>query len=104
MISINIVLNEQINTTLLKSKTFLIKDAEIRKGLIVKELKAYSKDNQSDILDFLKAEEAKNCVANIKSHWIANSICCDATKDVIEKLTQYNNIEVIGLNLLGSVL
>lgn len=98
MISINIVLNEQVNTTLLKSKTFLIKDAEIRKGLIVKELKAYSKDNQSDILDFLKAEEAKNCVANIKSHWIANSICCDATKDVIEKLTQYNNIEVIGLN------
>ena len=98
MISINIVLNEQINTTLLKSKTFLIKDAEIKKGLIVKELKAYSKDNQSDILDFLKAEEAKNCVANIKSHWIANSICCDATKDVIEKLTQYNNIEVIGLN------
>ena len=99
MISIIIVSKDQINPTLLNSKTLLIKNAEVRKGFIVKELKEYSEKTQADVLEFLKAEEAKNCVANIKCHWIANSICCDATKNVIEKLTQYNNIEVIGLNL-----
>ena len=98
MISIIIVSKDQINPTLLKSKTLLIKNAEVRKGFIVKELKEYSEKTQADIIEFLKAEEAKSCVANIKCHWIANSICCDATKDVIEKLTQYNNIEIIGLN------
>ena len=98
MISIIIVSKDQINPTLLKSNTLLIKNAEVRKGFIVKELKEYSEKSQADVIEFLKAEEIKSCVANIKCHWIANSICCDATKDVIEKLTQYNNIEVIGLN------
>ena len=98
MISINIISKHQISSNLLKSKTFLIKDSEIRKGLIIKELKSYSDKTQADIIDFLKAEESKNCVANIKSHWIANSICCEATKEVIENLAQFENIEIIGLN------
>ena len=98
MISINIISKVQIDATLLKSKTFLIKDAEIRKGIIINELKDYSERTQIDIIKFLRTEESNGCVANIKSHWIANSICCDATKDVIKKLTQFDNIDIIGLN------
>ena len=98
MISINIISKVQIDATFLKSKTFLIKDAEIRKGIIINELKDYSERNQIDIIEFLRTEESNGSVANIKSHWIANSICCDATKEVIEKLTQFDNIDIIGLN------
>ena len=98
LISVNIIFKSQINPTFLKSKTLLVKDSEVRKGIVIKEFKSYSKSTQSNILEFLKAEEEKNYVANIKSHWITNSICCDATKEVIEKLTQFDNIDIIGLN------
>ena len=54
MISINIVSKYQTSSSLLKSKTFLVKDAETRKGLIIKELKSHSDKTQTDIIDFLK--------------------------------------------------
>ena len=69
MISINIISKYQLNSNLIKSKTFLIKDSEIRKGLIIKELKSYSNKTQADIIDFLKAEESKNCCCHLHLWW-----------------------------------
>ncbi len=98
LININIVFKSQINAQDLKTKTLNIVDREIKKGIIINELKEHSKITQANVLELLKAEEAKNCVTNISCHWITNSICCDASREVIYKLSEIEDINIIGIN------
>lgn len=98
LININIVFKSQINPQDLKIKTLNIVDKDIKKEIIINELKEHSKTTQANVLELLKAEEAKNCVANISCHWITNSICCDASREVIYKLSEIEDISIIGTN------
>ena len=41
---------------------------------------------------------SKGRVANIATHWVANAISCDATKEVVEALVTHPDVLVIGLN------
>ncbi|MBR4119941.1 MAG: S8 family serine peptidase [Bacteroidales bacterium] len=98
MISINIVFKSQIDRKGLKSKTLLIKNTEIKKDVVINELKNHSQKSQTNILELLKSEEKINRVANISCHWLSNSICCDAKREVIEALSFIDEIDIIGLN------
>ncbi|MBQ3555241.1 MAG: hypothetical protein IJA09_03375, partial [Bacteroidales bacterium] len=98
MININIVFKSQIDKKGLKSKTLLIKNAEIKKNIVINELKSHSQKSQLNTLELLKSEEKINRVANISCHWITNSISCDAKREVIETLSLIEEIDIIGLN------
>lgn len=98
MININIVFKSQIDKKGLKSKTLLIKNAEIKKDIVINELKSHSQKSQLNTLELLKSEEKINRVANISCHWITNSISCDAKREVIETLSLIEEIDIIGLN------
>lgn len=98
LITINIVFKSQIEPQYLEAKTIGILNKEIKKNIIISELKEYSKNSQANVLDLLKAEELNNNVANINCHWIANSICCEASKEVIYKLSEIEDIDIIGTN------
>ena len=96
MASVNILFKSKIDADYLKSKIAAAPDKKIQRDIFVEELKTFSANAQADVLSYLQAEEANGKVANIKSHWIANVISCDATAEVIYALSQLSEIEIIG--------
>ena len=95
-VSINIVLKSQINSVRLQADKSL--DKTSRREYVVNELKSFASNAQNDILSVLQAEERIGNVENINSNWIVNSITCDATKDVIYKLSSHPDIAIISYN------
>ncbi|MBQ8760155.1 MAG: S8 family serine peptidase [Bacteroidales bacterium] len=97
-VSVNIIFDSQMNVDELREKSESTKNKEIKRKLVVEELKAFSEAKQSEVMTFLLSEERNGNVTEIKSHWLSNSINCKATSDVIYKLAQYDEIFVIGYN------
>ncbi|MBQ8222556.1 MAG: S8 family serine peptidase [Bacteroidales bacterium] len=96
-ISINIILKSQLETEYLNERS-KDTDRNIKREIIVNELKTFSEKNQQDIISILYSEEKKGNVTDIRSHWLSNSISCNATSDIINKLSQREEIFIIGYN------
>lgn len=97
-ISITIVLKSQPNSSELRAKASACRDRKMVGEVIVNELKEHSVESQATLLEFLQTEEKQGHVANIVSLWIANSVCCDATNEVIRKIASRSDIAMVGLN------
>lgn len=97
-ISVTIVLKSQPNSSELRAKATACRDRKMVGEVIVNELKEHSVESQATLLEFLQTEEKQGHVANIVSLWIANSVCCNATNDVIRKIASRNDIAMVGLN------
>ncbi len=73
-------------------------DFEAIKGLKPKEyvefLKNFSENSQRDILNYLK-RNFKDKISDLTPYWIFNGFYVKATKDVIEKLAQREDVEYI---------
>ncbi|MBQ5856415.1 MAG: S8 family serine peptidase [Bacteroidales bacterium] len=98
LIDVNIYFKSQINAKQLSQKTKRVADKSIKREIVVSELKGLSEEIQSDVLSVLKAEELNGNVAEINCLWIANSINCKATRDVIYKLSSHPDIKALGYN------
>lgn len=98
LITINIVFKSQIEPQYLEARTIGIEDREIKKNIIISELKEHSKKAQANVLELLKTEELNNSVTNISCHWITNTICCEVSREVIYKLSEIDDIDIIGTN------
>ena len=98
LVSINIVLKSQANPSRVKALAAKSKDVRIGRELMVNGLKEHSKKNQAAILEFLQNAKNEGRVANIATHWVANAISCDATKEVIGVLAAHPDVLVVGLN------
>ena len=66
-----------------------------RRDYVVKELKAFAEASQHDLMVTLKEFEQQGLVSSISSLWSANAISFTATEEVIQMLTQRNDIESI---------
>lgn len=95
-IDINIVFKSQMPTEDLLSLSFRSDNKEVRRELVVNELKQFAEQSQRDVLTFIQAEARDRKVTDIKSHWLVNSINCKATRDVIYQLASHPDIEIIG--------
>ena len=98
MVSINIVLKSQAEPARIKALAARSRDNRAARGLMVSGLKEHSKKNQAAVLDFLQKAMNNGGVANIVTHWIANAISCDATKEVVEALAAHPDVLMVALN------
>ena len=97
-VSVNIVLKSQPEPARMKALAARVKDDKAVRGLVVGGLKEHSARHQASVLDFLYKAAADGRVANIVTHWMANAITCDATKEVVEMLALHPDVLVIGHN------
>ena len=98
MIRVNIIFKSQIDIEKLKARGEDIGDKQMRRSVLVDELKLFSEEKQSDVMSILLAEERNNRVIDIKSHWISNAITCTTNRDVIFLLSEHPDIETIGID------
>ena len=98
MIRVNIIFKSQIDIEKLKARGEDIGDKQMRRSVLVDELKLFSEEKQSDVMSILLAEERNNRVSDIKSHWLSNAITCTTNRDVIFLLSEHPDIETIGID------
>ena len=66
-----------------------------RRNYVVKELTAFAEASQHDLMVTLKELEQQGLVSSISCLWSANAISFTATEEVIQMLTERNDIESI---------
>ena len=98
MISVNIILKSQMNFNNLRNRAENINDKDVRRNVLVDELKNFTEKEQQEILSILNAEQRSNNVKNLSCHWLANYINCTTTSSVIYQLSQHPDILIIGYN------
>ena len=96
MIPVNIVFKSQIDLAKLRTRAAATLDKNVKRDMLVDELKLFSEERQQEVLSILKAETRSSKVTNIKTHWLSNAISCTASSDVIYLLSKHPDIEVIG--------
>ena len=96
LIDIQIYFKSSIDSKQLNQATRKAQTKSEKKEFVINELKTYSKDVQSDVMEILKAEELSGNVSDIHNLWIVNSINCKASRSVIYKLSSHSDIKVIG--------
>ena len=96
LIDIQIYFKSNINSDRLNQASRKAQTKSEKKEIVVSELKAYSENIQADVMNILKAEELSGNVADIRNLWIANSISCKASKDVIYRLSSHPDVKIIG--------
>ena len=96
--SITIVLKSQPEPSAIRAKVAASRGMKVAGEVVVSELKKHSINSQTPLMTYLQSEEANGRVANISSLWIANTVCCDAVREVIYELALRNDIAIIGCN------
>ena len=96
MIRVNIILKSQMNLNNLRSRAANVVDKEVKRNILVDELKTFAEKEQQDILSILNAEHRNMSVKNVSSHWLANYINCEVTRDVISLIAQHPDVYMIG--------
>ena len=96
MIPINIIFKSQIDLKKLRTRADVTLDKEVRRDMLVDELKLFSEEKQQEVLSILKAETKSYKVSNIKTHWLSNAISCTADRNVIYLLSEHPDIAIIG--------
>jgi len=94
---INIRLKDNYNTQSLKSELSLLDRAQ-RKELVKSELKAFSQNSQTDLLNYLESKSYYNEAKVIHRFWITNVITCMASEEVIYELALRSDIDRIDID------
>ena len=98
LIDINIIFKSQMTANQLSSLNYRCDSREMRREMVINDLKKFSEDSQKDVLSIIQAETRSNNVTDVKTHWIANFINCKASRDVIYQLASHPDIEMITYN------
>ena len=96
LIDIQIYFKSNIDSNKLKQASRNASTKSEKKDFVINELKTYSGNVQSDVLNILEAEKLNGKVSDIRNLWIANTISCKASKDVIYKLSSHPDVKIIG--------
>ena len=97
-IDVNIMFKSQMQTENLSSFYCKSDSKEVRREIVINELKKFAEQSQKDVLSVIKAEERSKDVIDVKTYWIANFINCKAKADVIYKLASHPDIALITYN------
>ena len=97
-VSINISLKTQMSSEELSSLYCKSDSKEVRREIVVNELKKFAEQSQKDVMSVINAEERSNGVVDATSHWIINSISCKAKRDVVYQLSSHPDIASISHN------
>lgn len=98
LIDINIYFKSQMPTAQLQSLQYRSDSKEVRREIVINELKKFSQQQQESVMSVINAETRSNNVTDVKSHWLVNSINCKASRDVIYTLASHPDIKHIGYN------
>ena len=96
MIPVNIVFKSQIDLAKLRTRAAATLDKNVKRNMLVDELKLFSEERQQEVLSILKAETRSYKVTDIKTHWLSNAISCTADRNVIYLLSEHPDIMLIG--------
>lgn len=96
MISVNIILKTQMNFNELRNRSANVLDKDVKRNVMIADLKNFAEKEQQDILSVLNAEQRNMSVKNVSSHWLANYINCEVTRDVIYQLASHPDVYMIG--------
>lgn len=97
-IDVNIILKSQMSTAELSSFYCKSDSKEVRRELMVNELKKYSQKTQADVMSVINAEERNDKVIDVKSFWLTNFISCKAKRDLIYQLASHPDVAAIVYN------
>ena len=97
-IDVNIILKSQMSTEDFQALNCKSDSKEVRRELMINELKKHSQKTQENVLSFLNAEERNNNVIEVKSYWLTNFINCKASRDVIYQLASHPDVASIVYN------
>lgn len=98
LIDINILLKSQMPTEHLQSLNVKSDSKEVRREIVINELKKFSQQQQESVMAVIEAEAKNGNVTDINAHWLVNSINCKASRDVVYQLASHPDIKVMGLN------
>ena len=98
LISINIVFKAQMDSEKLNDRVANIDSKKARREMVMEELKMFSEKSQQEVVSIIRDEERNGRSSGIVCHWLSNSITCNATREVIDILSQRDDILVIGYN------
>lgn len=98
LIDINILLKSQMPTEHLTHLNVKSDSKEVRREIVINELKKFSEQQQESVMSVINAETRSNNVTDVKSHWLVNSINCKASRDVIYTLASHPDIKHIDYN------
>ncbi|RSD29097.1 S8 family peptidase [Mesobacillus subterraneus] len=66
-----------------------------KRSTIVSELKAKAQETQYDVLQYLKEQEQKGIAKDVHSYFVVNGIAVTATKEVMEKVAGFQEVDKI---------
>lgn len=95
LIRINIILKQQYDQMEMRKKLSVLSKKEDKCTFVVSELKRFSEETQSGVMDFLSTVLA---VSKVQSFWIANFINCYADIETIKELSSHPDVLLIGLD------
>ena len=98
LIDINIYFKSQMPTEHLQSLNVKSDSKEVRREIVINELKKFSEQQQESVMAVIEAEAKNGNVTDINAHWLVNSINCKASRDVVYQLASHPDIKVMGLN------
>ena len=97
-VDVNIILKSQMSTEDFQALNCKSDSKEVRRELMINELKKQSLKTQEDVMSIINAEERSNNVIDVKSYWLTNFINCKAKRDVIYRLASHPDIAMICFN------
>jgi bacillopeptidase F len=71
------------------------KAKSMKRSTIVSELKAKAKETQYEVLEFLENQKQKGVAEDVHSYHVVNAIAVTATKEVMEKVADFQEVEKI---------
>lgn len=98
LISVNIVFKSQIDQEKLREIVADIDSKKAKREIVISELKMFSEKTQNEVLSIIRAEERNGKSSDITCHWLSNSITCNANKELINLLSERDDILIIGHN------
>lgn len=97
-IDVNIIFKSQMSAEDFSALNCKSDSKEVRRELMVNELKKHSLKTQANVMSVINAESRSNNVIDIKSHWLTNFISCKAKPEVIYQLATHPDIASICYN------
>jgi bacillopeptidase F len=71
------------------------KTKSIKRSSVVSELRATAQETQYEVLEYLQKQEEKGHAREIQSYYVVNAIAVTATKEVMEKVANFQEVEKI---------
>ncbi len=97
LIRVNVVLEERLNAARLRALTSGRNKIESRE-IVVRELKRFAHESQGELLACLFDLELRGQVEQIRPLWLNNVVCCRATQEVIEKVSEMEGVRSVDLD------